>query len=127
MARNRYTNVLPYDHNRVLLKLRDNDYINASWITMRIPDLDTTNIYIATQVGLNAFTKLRAFHLQGALQSTIKDMWELIWQERTPVIVMLTDCLEPQPHTNTVRHLLCSFLYLAFFSVCKSAFSIGQN
>lgn len=29
----------------------DDDYINASWVTQRIDDLDLTNIYIAAQVG----------------------------------------------------------------------------
>jgi protein tyrosine phosphatase len=28
----------------------DDDYINASWVTQRIDDLDLTNIYIAAQV-----------------------------------------------------------------------------
>ncbi len=56
--RNRYWNVLPYDNNRVVLESsaetplakNEDGYINASWITQRIADLDMTNIYIAAQV-----------------------------------------------------------------------------
>lgn len=35
LMKNRYSNVLPFDRNRVLLKGRENDYINASYVSVR--------------------------------------------------------------------------------------------
>lgn len=73
---NRYPEVAPYDHARVVLNELTNanasDYINASSIT----DHDPRNpAYIATQ---------------GPLPHTASDFWQLIWEQGAVVIVMLT-------------------------------------
>ncbi|XP_059482506.1 receptor-type tyrosine-protein phosphatase-like N isoform X2 [Neocloeon triangulifer] len=75
-ARNRYENALPYDHARVVLNELANangsDYINASSIT----DHDPRNpAYIATQ---------------GPLETTVADFWQMVWEQGSVVMVMLT-------------------------------------
>ncbi|XP_057655924.1 receptor-type tyrosine-protein phosphatase N2 [Diorhabda carinulata] len=78
--KNRYQEVVPYDHARVVLNELTNanasDYINASSIT----DHDPRNpAYIATQ---------------GPLPLTAPDFWQLIWEQGAVVIVMLTRLTE---------------------------------
>lgn len=80
VKKNRYPEVLPYDHARVVLNDLTNasgfDYINASSIT----DHDPRNpAYIATQ---------------GPLPHTAPDFWQLIWEQGAVVIVMLTRLTE---------------------------------
>ncbi|KAL0300306.1 UNVERIFIED_CONTAM: Protein-tyrosine-phosphatase PTP1 [Sesamum calycinum] len=76
-SKNRYTDVLPFDDNRVILK-RCTDYrssargyINASFVTTS----ESVSRFIATQ---------------GPLSHTSEDFWEMIIQYHCPVIVMLT-------------------------------------
>lgn len=74
--KNRYPEIVPYDHARVVLNELSNasgsDYINASSIT----DHDPRNpAYIATQ---------------GPLPQSAPDFWQLIWEQGAVVIVMLT-------------------------------------
>lgn len=80
VEKNRYPEILPYDHARVVLNDLSNvsgaDYINASSIT----DHDPRNpAYIAAQ---------------GALPLTAPDFWQLIWEQGAVVIVMLTRLTE---------------------------------
>ncbi|XP_024936443.1 receptor-type tyrosine-protein phosphatase N2 isoform X2 [Cephus cinctus] len=79
-GRNRSGAALPYDHSRVVLNDLANangtDYINASTIT----DHDPRNpAYIATQ---------------GPLPQTAADFWQLVWEQGSVVIVMLTRLTE---------------------------------
>ncbi|CAG2120557.1 unnamed protein product, partial [Medioppia subpectinata] len=73
--KNRYGNLLPYDHSRVVLDTQDNDmntdYINANFVD----GYKCPNRYVATQ---------------GPLPNTINDMWRMIWQLDCHQIVMLT-------------------------------------
>jgi len=79
MNKNRYSNILPYDHNRVKLEMNaesSNDYINASLIT----DDDPKNpAYIATQ---------------GPLTHTTGDFWRMVWEQNSVVIVSLCRTVE---------------------------------
>ncbi|CAL1293495.1 unnamed protein product [Larinioides sclopetarius] len=80
IKKNRYTDVLPYDHSRLILNELTNvsgsDYINASSIT----DHDPRNpAYIATQ---------------GPLPQTAADFWQMIWEQGSVVIVMLSRLME---------------------------------
>lgn len=79
-AKNRYQNVLPYDKNRVALDSRsqDDDYINASYVRLKIPKLGTLS-YIFTQ---------------GPLETTVDDFWLMVFQQKVPTILMLTDLVE---------------------------------
>ncbi|XP_064112706.1 receptor-type tyrosine-protein phosphatase N2-like isoform X4 [Macrobrachium nipponense] len=79
--KNRYPDSVPYDHNRVMLNSHANvngsDYINASSIQT---DHDPRNpAYIATQ---------------GPLNTTAADFWQLVWEQGSVVIVMLTRLTE---------------------------------
>ena len=78
--KNRYPDKLPYDHNRVLLNSLVNgsnsDYINASTVM----DHDPRNpAYIITQ---------------GTMTQTVADFWQMVWEQGSVVIVMLTKLTE---------------------------------
>ncbi|XP_077450227.1 receptor-type tyrosine-protein phosphatase O isoform X2 [Stigmatopora argus] len=77
--KNRYTNILPYDFSRVrLVSLRDEegaDYINANYI----PGYKHPKEYIATQ---------------GPLPETRDDFWKMVLQQKSSIVVMLTQCSE---------------------------------
>ncbi|XP_031413053.1 receptor-type tyrosine-protein phosphatase kappa-like isoform X2 [Meleagris gallopavo] len=76
-GKNRYKSIIPYDHCRVVLQPSDtgNDYINASYVdSYRSP-----HFFIAAQ---------------GPLPGTVVDFWQMVWQEKTSVIVMLTGLVE---------------------------------
>ncbi|XP_063404716.1 receptor-type tyrosine-protein phosphatase eta-like [Mytilus trossulus] len=77
--KNRYTNILPFDHSRVkLIGIEDetgSDFINANYI----PGKRSKREFIATQ---------------GPLPSTKEEMWRMIWEQNVSSIVMLTQLLE---------------------------------
>ncbi|XP_071799173.1 receptor-type tyrosine-protein phosphatase T-like [Asterias amurensis] len=78
-TKNRYANIIAYDHSRVVLdKLEgddDSDYINACYID----GYNHPNKYIASQ---------------GPNQTSTNDMWRMVWQEKTSIIVMVTHLVE---------------------------------
>uniref|UniRef100_A0A8C5W910 Tyrosine-protein phosphatase non-receptor type n=1 Tax=Leptobrachium leishanense TaxID=445787 RepID=A0A8C5W910_9ANUR len=84
-SKNRYKNILPFDHTRVILKCGDknipgSDYINANYVTNQLwGDGKPTKQFIACQ---------------GCLATTIEDFWEMVWQENSHVIVMTTKEIE---------------------------------
>uniref|UniRef100_A0A4W6DJP4 Receptor-type tyrosine-protein phosphatase epsilon n=1 Tax=Lates calcarifer TaxID=8187 RepID=A0A4W6DJP4_LATCA len=77
--KNRYPNILPYDHSRVVLSHLDghlcSDYINASYID----GYKEKNKFIAAQ---------------GPKLETVADFWRMIWEQKTATIVMLTNLKE---------------------------------
>jgi len=84
--KNRYKNILPFDHSRVVLKDNDtsvegSDYINANYINHEGRGQKSGNFkrYIATQ---------------GCLSTTRADQWHMVWQENTKVLVMTTKEIE---------------------------------
>ncbi|XP_075853559.1 receptor-type tyrosine-protein phosphatase F isoform X13 [Microcebus murinus] len=73
--KNRYANVIAYDHSRVILTSIDgvpgSDYVNANYID----GYRKQNAYIATQ---------------GPLPETMGDFWRMVWEQRTATVVMMT-------------------------------------
>ncbi|XP_077598520.1 receptor-type tyrosine-protein phosphatase delta isoform X21 [Stigmatopora nigra] len=73
--KNRYANVIAYDHSRVLLSAIDgipgSDYINANYVD----GYRKQNAYIATQ---------------GSLPETFGEFWRMVWEQRSAVVVMMT-------------------------------------
>ncbi|XP_076214044.1 tyrosine-protein phosphatase non-receptor type 22 [Aptenodytes patagonicus] len=77
MKKNRYKDILPFDHSRVELSLitsdADSHYINANFIK----GVYGPRAYIATQ---------------GPLPTTVIDFWRMIWEYEVLVVVMA--CME---------------------------------
>uniref|UniRef100_A0A8C2GP91 protein-tyrosine-phosphatase n=1 Tax=Cyprinus carpio TaxID=7962 RepID=A0A8C2GP91_CYPCA len=79
-SKNRYKNILPFDDTRVILHNADpnvvgSDYINANYVTNKLMDINYQKVYIACQ---------------GCLATTVNDFWQMVWQEKSRVIVMTT-------------------------------------
>ncbi|XP_072611789.1 tyrosine-protein phosphatase non-receptor type 13 isoform X16 [Vulpes vulpes] len=74
--KNRYKNILPYDATRVPLG-EEGGYINASFI--KIPVGKEEFVYIACQ---------------GPLPTTVGDFWQMIWEQKSTVIAMMTQEVE---------------------------------
>ncbi|XP_038202633.1 tyrosine-protein phosphatase non-receptor type 13 isoform X4 [Arvicola amphibius] len=74
--KNRYKNILPYDTTRVPLG-DEGGYINASFI--RIPVGTQEFVYIACQ---------------GPLPTTVGDFWQMVWEQSSTVIAMMTQEVE---------------------------------
>lgn len=97
VRKNRYKTILPNTHSRVILKSQDEDdflstYVNANYLKGYGGE---EQAYIATQ---------------GPTVNTVGDFWRMVWQERCPIIVMITNleeknekCAEYWPE-DTVTH-----------------------
>ncbi|XP_076334726.1 tyrosine-protein phosphatase non-receptor type 9-like [Tachypleus tridentatus] len=77
--KNRYSDVLCYDHSRVKISCLDgdpaSDYVNANYID----GYKQKNAFISTQ---------------GPLPKTFPDFWQMIWEQEVLVIVMTTRTIE---------------------------------
>ncbi|XP_013913631.1 PREDICTED: tyrosine-protein phosphatase non-receptor type 5 [Thamnophis sirtalis] len=81
VRKNRYKTILPNPHSRVCLTSDDEDdplssYINANYIRGYRGE---EKVYIATQ---------------GPIVNTVSDFWRMVWQEHSPIIVMITNIEE---------------------------------
>ncbi|KAK2179862.1 hypothetical protein NP493_469g03030 [Ridgeia piscesae] len=73
--KNRYANVIAYDHSRIILQsvegVPGSDYINSNYMD----GYRKHNAYIATQ---------------GPLPETFSDFWRMVWEQRSATVVMMT-------------------------------------
>ncbi|XP_063317241.1 receptor-type tyrosine-protein phosphatase S-like isoform X8 [Pelmatolapia mariae] len=121
--KNRYANVIAYDHTRVILSPIDgilgSDYINANYID----GYRKQNAYIATQ---------------GPLPETFGDFWRMVWEQRAASVVMMTRLEEksrikcdqywPSRGTETygmIQATLLDTMELATF--CVRTFSLHKS
>ncbi|XP_012735223.2 tyrosine-protein phosphatase non-receptor type 13 isoform X3 [Fundulus heteroclitus] len=74
--KNRYKNVVPFDTTRVVIG-QDGGYINANFINMQVKDENF--LYIACQ---------------GPLPTTLADFWQMVWEQNSSVIAMMTQEIE---------------------------------
>ncbi|XP_056298467.1 tyrosine-protein phosphatase non-receptor type 13-like [Pseudoliparis swirei] len=74
--KNRYKNIVPFDTTRVVLG-RDGGYINANFINMSVKE--ENYMYIACQ---------------GPLPTTLGDFWQMVWEQKSNVIAMMTQEVE---------------------------------
>ncbi|KAL0295526.1 UNVERIFIED_CONTAM: Protein-tyrosine-phosphatase PTP1 [Sesamum calycinum] len=86
-SKNRYTDVLPFDDNRVILK-RCTDYRSSARGTS-----ESVSRFIATQ---------------GQLSHTSEDFWEMIIQYHCPVIVMLTRLVDNYRTSESVSRFIAT-------------------
>ncbi|XP_059832352.1 tyrosine-protein phosphatase non-receptor type 5 [Hypanus sabinus] len=80
-SKNRYKTILPNPHSRVCLTIKSSEdplssYINANYIRGYGGE---EKVYIATQ---------------GPIVNTVSDFWTMIWQERSTIVVMITNLEE---------------------------------
>ncbi|XP_055728856.1 receptor-type tyrosine-protein phosphatase kappa-like isoform X7 [Salvelinus fontinalis] len=103
-TKNRYGNIIAYDHSRVILQPMEDDpssdYINANYI-----DVSGAASSIGERVRHNRPSLIwlyrdgyqRPSHYiatQGPVHETVYDFWRMVWQEQSACIVMVTNLVE---------------------------------
>ncbi|KAL6485498.1 hypothetical protein MHYP_G00048900 [Metynnis hypsauchen] len=105
-TKNRYGNIIAYDHSRVILQPMEDDpssdYINANYIDVS-GDASPPSIGEGVRNSSPSLIWLyrdgyqRPSHYiatQGPVHETVYDFWRMIWQEQSACIVMVTNLVE---------------------------------
>jgi len=100
LPKNRYTDVLCFDHSRVILSESDpndstSDYINANFVD----GYKQKNAFISTQGELLCKLKVDnittvLYFATGPLPKTSEDFWRMVWEQHVLVVVMTTRVIE---------------------------------
>ncbi|XP_078532002.1 receptor-type tyrosine-protein phosphatase delta isoform X2 [Lissotriton helveticus] len=121
--KNRYANVIAYDHSRVLLAgiegIPGSDYVNSNYID----GYRKQNAYVATQ---------------GPLPETFGDFWRMIWEQRSATVVMMTKleersrvkCDQYWPSRGTETYALIQVTLLdtvELATYCVRTFALYKN
>lgn len=123
--KNRYGNVVAYDHSRVVLSQIDNvpgsDYINANFCN----GYNKPNHYIATQ---------------GPLPNTVGDFWRMVWERNSRTLVMMTQleergrvkCVQYWPTKGSITYygitvIACGVEELAYYSIRTFKLQVNQH
>uniref|UniRef100_A0A6B2FZH6 protein-tyrosine-phosphatase n=1 Tax=Myxobolus squamalis TaxID=59785 RepID=A0A6B2FZH6_MYXSQ len=96
-AKNRYRDILAYDHTRVILRDTQDDYINANYVEADFQSSPPAYILC-----------------QAPTTETIEDHWQMIIQENINTIVILTNfiekgmqkCIKYWPDLNSKKYIL---------------------
>lgn len=113
--KNRYGNVVAYDHSRVVLSPIEgrpgSDYINANFCD----GYQKPNHYIATQ---------------GPLPHTVADFWRMVWEQKSRTLVMMTQleergrikCVQYWPSRDSINYhgitiTACNVEELAYYNI----------
>lgn len=124
-SKNRYGNVVAYDHSRVVLKPIENipgsDYINANYCD----GYNKPDHYIATQ---------------GPLPNTVGDFWRMVWEQKSRTIVMMTlleergrvKCVQFWPSRDSVTYhnitiSACDVEELAYYTIRTFRLQFGNQ
>mmetsp|Transcript_6197 Transcript_6197/g.15964 ORF Transcript_6197/g.15964 Transcript_6197/m.15964 type:complete len:463 (+) Transcript_6197:197-1585(+) len=79
IKKNRYKDILPFDHSRVVLPqvegAEGSDFINANYLR-------------------NRQGQVRVIAAQGPLSSTVLDFWRMLWHQNISVVVMVARVVE---------------------------------
>ncbi|ESO89817.1 hypothetical protein LOTGIDRAFT_218669 [Lottia gigantea] len=73
--KNRYRDVSPYDHSRIVIEKGEDDYINASLV--QVPEANRRYILA-----------------QGPLEHTAGNFWQAVWEQESKAVIMLNRVIE---------------------------------
>ncbi|XP_063056903.1 receptor-type tyrosine-protein phosphatase C isoform X2 [Engraulis encrasicolus] len=100
--KNRYSTAIPYDFNRVLVKLEeeksnddedDDDDDDDDYSSDDDDEEDSTQYINATYID-GYWSPRSLIAAQGPLEDTVPEFWQMVYQKRVKNIVMLSQCTE---------------------------------
>lgn len=130
-CKNRYGNLLPYDHTRVTLRKEPITTSSSSTTSSNGMTTDYMNANF-----IDGYKKVgRYIASQGPINATLDDFWRCVWQYHVQQIVMLTNLEESGKVgfnsiivLNQIGQSNCSFIsFVPFFNDRLNATNIGRK